>query len=264
MSEENFLSDISKSIKVPADITKATLEPPASQIGEGLGDLFYLVFSPLAKARIKKEHEIKLFRNEIESEISEIPAENLTEPPLNIVGPALEASRYYIENPDIRSMFSKLIASSVNSTKSEKTHSSFVEIIKQLSPLDAGNFKYLADNQIIGVGKIKTKNSNEEQGENTLIEHFFPFPKQTLENTPLYTASIENLLRLGLITIDHSLHFVHKERYDDLRSHPVFLHYQSQVNINNTRNPESSKELFLKESIWSVSDFGKQFSHCCL
>ncbi len=156
MSEDNFLKDIAKSIKVPADITKAALEPPAAQIGGGLGDLFYLVFSPLAKARIKKDHEIKLLRDEIELEISKVSIENLTEPPLNIVGPALEASKYYIEDPDIRSLFSKLIASSVNSMQSEKIHSSFVEIIKQLSPLDARNFKYLVENQILGFGKIKT------------------------------------------------------------------------------------------------------------
>lgn len=264
MSEENFLKDIAKSIKVPADITKAALEPPATQIGEGLGDLFYLVFSPLAKARIKKENEITMFREEIESEISNIPVENLTEPPLNVVGPALEASKYYIENPDIRSMFSKLIASSVNSVQSEKIHSSFVEIIKQLSPLDARNFKYLAENQHIGVGKIKTKNLNEVQGENTLIEHFFPFPEQNIERTSLYTASIENLLRLGLISIDHKLHFIHKSRYDDIRTHAVYLHHKSKTDENNIGNPENKKELFLSESIWSISDFGKLFNQCCL
>src|SRR5690606_5835122 len=66
-----------------------------------------------------------------------IPEENLIEPPLSIVGPVLDASRYYIEEDDIRLMFSKLIASSMDNRNQTKPHHSFCEIIKQLSPLDA-------------------------------------------------------------------------------------------------------------------------------
>ncbi|MBU8908482.1 DUF4393 domain-containing protein [Desertibacillus haloalkaliphilus] len=186
MSDGNFFTDLSKSIKVPADITKSALEPPAKQIGEGLGDLFFIAFSPLAKARIKKELDIQKFKEEIEKELSLIQPDKVSEPSLNIVGPALEASKYYIEDEEIRSMFAKLIASSVNSDKKDKSHSSFVEIIKQLSPFDAKNFKYLFLNTHlhIAVGKIKTKNKN--GGENTIIENFSPFLNYT-SRTKIFT-----------------------------------------------------------------------------
>jgi hypothetical protein len=62
LSEGNFLDDIVKSIKVPADITNAALSPTAKQIGEGLGDLFYLAFSPVTKLRIKKNMKLKYLR----------------------------------------------------------------------------------------------------------------------------------------------------------------------------------------------------------
>ncbi|WP_163853735.1 hypothetical protein [Paenibacillus elgii] len=66
----DFLTNLVESIKVPAEITKNAIEPTSKQIGEGLGNLFYLAFSPIAKAKIKKEHEIKLFKEDIEKAIS--------------------------------------------------------------------------------------------------------------------------------------------------------------------------------------------------
>ncbi len=67
---------------------------------------------------------------------------------MSIVGPALEASRYYIEEEELRKMFAKLIASSMNKNKSEIsiTHPSFVEIIKQLTPLDAQILDFIINN----------------------------------------------------------------------------------------------------------------------
>jgi hypothetical protein len=263
MSENNFLIDLSKSIKVPADLTKAALEPPAKQIGEGLGDLFYIAFSPIAKARIKKEVEIQKFREEIENELSTIHPEKLCEPKLNIVGPAFEAAKYYIEDEELRSMFAKLIASSMSIDSNDKTHSSFVEIIKQLSSFDAKNFKYLFANTHlhIAVGKIKT--ANEDGGENTIIDNFFPFPDLNMDNQALYSSSIDNLIRLGLIQIDHHLHYTIDSRYDPLLSHPIFIAYENIINARNMLE-QKNKKVFLKKSIWDFTSFGKQFGQCCL
>ena len=142
-------------VKVPSEIVKKTLEPSVHQIGEGFGNIFYLVFAPILKAKIRKEIEIQKYKEEIEAEILKIPPEKRIEPPLSIVGPALEASKYYIDHDVIRSMFSKLVASSMNIDFTNRAHASFIEIIKQLSPLDAVNFKFLVENRGgIGVGNI--------------------------------------------------------------------------------------------------------------
>jgi hypothetical protein len=256
MTEENgnFLTDLVKSIKVPADLTKATLEPSAKQIGEGLGTLFYLAFSPIEKARIKKEYEIKKFKEEIESEINKIPVEQIIEPPLNVVGPALEASKYYIEHEDIRSMFSKLIASSMNESESKKVHTSFVEIIKQLSPLDAKVFKFLNLNEHIGAGRLRL-NYKSKQGGVDILTFFFPFPEMNKSNFKLYSASINNLIRLGLINVDFGSSYVDKERYEILKTHNLF---------KSSKVDDEERVLHIEEFVWNITDFGSNFSQCCL
>lgn len=49
------------------------------------------------------------------NKIEKIPEENLKEPPINIVGPALEdIGKYYHNEKYLRTLFSNLISSSMN------------------------------------------------------------------------------------------------------------------------------------------------------
>lgn len=87
------------------------------------------------------------YKNNLVEEISQIPEENLIDPPMNIVGPALEASKFYIEEEELRKMFAKVVAASMDSRRSTNVHPAFVEIIKQLDTLDAQNIKLFDDLQ---------------------------------------------------------------------------------------------------------------------
>ncbi|MDL1163026.1 DUF4393 domain-containing protein [Yersinia pestis] len=260
MSEKNFLSDLVQSIKVPADITKAAMEPSAKQIGQGLGDLFYIAFSPVIKAKYKKEAEITRFKEEIEKELAKIPPEQLVEPPLNVVGPALEASKYYIENENLRSMFTKLIASSMNRTTCNKAHTSFVEIIKQLSPLDAQNFTFLVQDNNFGVARI----SLQKKGDSSILDwirYYFPFPQLSLANEEDYSSSVDNLVRLGLIDLDFGNTFVNESKYEFILNHQFYQECQDEV--NNDPDLEEFK-IKLYRGVCSITSFGKKFAHCCL
>ncbi|MGF7049140.1 hypothetical protein J2T13_003648 [Paenibacillus sp. DS2015] len=264
MSERNFLIDLVNSIKVPADLTKAALDPSAKQIGEGLGSLFYLAFAPIEKAKIKKEYEITRFKEEIEAELAKVAPSELIEPPLNVVGPALEASKYYIENDGIRSMFTKLIVSSMNSQLSDSAHSSFVEIIKQFSPLDAINFQYLINNAPVALANIRLLKKDDPTTIGTWITNFFPFPDLEFNNWQQYSASIDNLIRLGLINVDPALTFSNDSLYDSLLNHPLYKSCEL-VLKDNTQDPQNQDRIIeLNKKYWLFTTFGSSFAQCCL
>ncbi|GIO30767.1 MULTISPECIES: DUF4393 domain-containing protein [Paenibacillus] len=257
-----FLEDLIKTIKVPTDITKDALEPASKQIGEGIGNLFYLAFAPVLKAKIRKEHEIKLFKEDIEREIAKIPADQLTEPRINIVGPALEAAKYYIEYAELREMFAKLIASSMNENELDKSHPSFVEVIKQFSPLDAQVIKYLNDNKgNVGSGMVI---GEDRDGSVTVLRHFFPFPNLNKNNYDQYTASIDNLIRLGLLTIDEIHQFVEEGRYDPLMKHTLIDYFQNEAIEEIKEHAGNDIVVRLKKTSWVFTQFGTNFCECCL
>ena len=70
------------------------------------------VSNQAALLRAKNEIDVENLRNSTLQEVATIPPENIQEPPLKILGPALEASKYYIEEEELRSMFAKILSSS--------------------------------------------------------------------------------------------------------------------------------------------------------
>jgi len=131
-----------------------------------LNDIWYLAFGRLQlfsdQKRAKHEAFLESYKNELVQEISAIPEENLIEPPLSIVGPALEASQYYIEEDSLRSMFAKLVAASMDSSKSNYAHHSFVEIIKNLSSLDAQNMSLFKTEEFHPLAQFGIKTNSKQ------------------------------------------------------------------------------------------------------
>ena len=93
-------------------------------------------WDPLMEKIVKENTE--KYAKAIDDELDKIPPESINpDPDLSIIGPALEASKYYVAKEAARNMFAKLIAAEMDVTKSEQVHHAYVEIIKQMNPLDA-------------------------------------------------------------------------------------------------------------------------------
>lgn len=127
--------------QVATDVTEDLVRPTSKSIGENVGLLVDGVMGWLGywgkKQQIKREVYLEEYKKEIAERIAKIPEENLIEPPIRVVGPAIEASKFFVEEDTCRKMFAQLIASACNSAVAGMVHPSFPEIIKQLSPLDA-------------------------------------------------------------------------------------------------------------------------------
>src|SRR5690606_13523981 len=80
-----------------------------------LDDLGYLAFGKISHLaelkRAKYEVATTNYKKQVAQKIIEIDENNLQEPPISVVGPALEASRFYIEEQELREMFANVIAS---------------------------------------------------------------------------------------------------------------------------------------------------------
>lgn len=114
----------------------SALTPVAKEVGERLADIVSLLFTPVIKAKAKRDKNIEIFLRELDKKVSSIPENNLQNPPLAIVGPIIDKIfKFHHDEEHLRKMYSSLIASSMNSDK--KVHPSYIEIIKQLSSDDA-------------------------------------------------------------------------------------------------------------------------------
>jgi hypothetical protein len=242
-------------IECPEFLEKAAAQP-AQEAGRTLANIFYAIFNPInfnvEKLRIKQSVLLKKFENDIKDELSKIPEEKLTEPKLNIVGPSIENSKFYIEDDRIRRMFAKLIASSMNIDTQSISHPAFVEFIKQLSPLDASNFKLISTNTLpIAKYSVIIKSEFEE----TLIPYIF-LSNPSCSDIHLNSTSISNLIRLGLISVSYSQILADEESYSVLENHEIFKSFSEQC------SPFVSSK-FVK-GIVEATPLGLDFSSLCL
>lgn len=185
-------------------MTKAALDKFGGKVAEKPAESFGHVYDYivggfdyyLKKANLRRELDFQQFRDELLDEMSKIPDDNVKEPSMSIIGPALESSKYYIEDDEIRKMFSKLLARSMDDRYTDKLNHSFVEILKQVGPTDAAILKYIASEEFVPTAKITTL-SNGIHGV-TLTDFFLLLEDKTTESIQI---SLNNLKRLGLIEI---------------------------------------------------------------
>lgn len=250
------------------------------------------------KYKIKQAANLEKYANEVKSGIEKIPEENIQEPKMSVVGPALEASKFYIEEDEIRGMFAKLIASSMDKTQSINIHPSFVEIIKVLSPLDAKNLYSLYHGGDETISKIRVTNK-ENKSYTDHFNHIFLGNPECQDNN-LIESSIDNLIRLKLVDVSYSEYKSDDSLYDKHRENELFLKFKTEQKelqqhnttllnyllnggllkdadtnmplpasvqenvLNQLKQAVQEKEIEVVKGIIQLTAFGKNFCKVCL
>jgi len=131
-------------IKLPESIDKSAnniLDKPTKEIGETIGDIFYLIFGGIQHAAAKKRlnYSIKLeqFEHELRDAALRIPDVKRVLPSFSSLGKLLDDAKYSVEDDTIRKRFVELIASSLHSDTTDLVHPSFSIILSQMTPAEA-------------------------------------------------------------------------------------------------------------------------------
>jgi len=257
---------------VPKFLDEA-ITPVAQSVGNTLSSIWTMVFGGIDIYAQKTQHKrlvaLNKFKEELEQKVTSVPQEKLVEPPLHIVGPSIEASKYYFESDELRSMFANLIAASINVDTIAKAHPSFVEIIKQLSPLDAKNLQLfkLKNRFPIVEYELVIKNN---KGKTPYKTNVF------LENTEiidvdLNATSISNLHRLGLVVIDYEQYLVNDALYKKFLNIPFYQELEqlftsgiSSLNSDLINFEKIYEKIELKKGIVTITPLGQSFIDLCI
>lgn len=238
----------------------AVTTPMATSVGNTLKDLWDCVFGPFhnfaEKKRLSRQKDLDDFENELYDEVNKIPKEDLIEPKISIVGPALEASKYYFEEKEIRDMFAKLIASSMNRKKASTVHPAFTEIIKQMTPLDAQNLSIIFKQIVSPI--CKYLNLINSSGSLTLqaieLETNIFLENKECTNLKLQSVSIAFLSKMGLIEVSYEQYL---EYHDYSKFYTTSL-FSQLVSMN------KNEKIDIQKGMVTITPLGKDFKSICL
>lgn len=208
---------------------------------------------PLERYIERRDSDKEKYAEEILKETNKIPADNIKlEADISIIGPALEASKYYIGDAVLRSMFAKLIAASMDSRHNGEVHHAFVEIIKQMNPIDAKVLADLKDSSHVLYCTVKRQETTDEYCDLYMSNRF---PEPSVESS----LAISNLERLGLIHVSRYMQFLSAE--DDIILKSLVKKFKS-TNYYKELPDTDNAHFFMNEVL--LTPLGVKFRNICL
>lgn len=254
-------NEVSKAIvEVGKDVAQDLVRPTSKSIGDNLGLLVDGVMGWLGywgqKQAIKREVYLADYKQKMYDKIDAIPDDRLQEPEIRIVGPAVEASKFYIEKDEFREMFAELVASACHADYAKNVHPAFPEMIKQLSYFDVKLLEMFKQSHTFPCCEIYEEHKN---GKIT------PFPKLLFDfkecahsfsqsDELRLTESIENLERLGLLIKNSNVIELGYD-YNQFENHWFY-------NLIKTTVSDDS-EIRMRKYRIELTQLGTNFVSCC-
>ena len=226
-------------IEAGKEVVSDLVRPTAQSIGNNIGLLVDGVMGWLGywgeRQKAKRTVYLEDYKRKITENILGIQEDKLIEPNMRIVGPAIEASKYFIEEECCRDLFAKLIASSCDSSESNFVHPAFPEIIKQLTPIDARFlvlFKKYATYPVVELQEV-----HEDKKITPFLHMLFDFKDcsvhfESWEQLEL-TKTVESLSRFGLL-IKNTGVIELDYNYDNFKEHWFYKAVTPTISENST------------------------------
>ena len=150
MGDENKIRDAADAIKgiveaVP--IYQDAVQPAAKEVATALQTLaktIHVVLSPLKGLVWGYERIMAHLETALAEKFKHIPKDRIITPNPTVAVPLLQSLLYTAQEPDLRELFTNLLATSMDKETIKNAHPSFVELIKQLTPDEARLLRYLA------------------------------------------------------------------------------------------------------------------------
>ncbi|MDY3905210.1 MAG: DUF4393 domain-containing protein [Lawsonibacter sp.] len=274
MSDSSVLKDIASELPLK-EAYQDLVHPTASAIGQTVSLPFRAVnilLTPISKWVLQGEANLNEMTKLVSEKVKDIPTEKLVEPEAYVAVPAMQAFSYSMNSDELKNLYANLLASAINSDTKPQVHPAYVEIIRQMSPLDARALEYFSQNgrTAIPLCNIRWQRKSSpcwtgfqklrlEMNGSPVYFHLVNASEDGVEPSDI-SLSFENLDRLGLIQIVDD-YTVNRDFYNGFEEHPIFEFYE-QLYAN---HPESDKfELALLPAAARITSLGKAFCEICL
>lgn len=262
MCEEKGL--VGQVIEQSSGVLEKAYDDLAHPSAKSLGNTLSLVprtigvwLSKWEKWVINGEESIRLTAQAVQEKAKTIPEEKLTEPEPYVAIPAVQQLSYCYDSEELRELYANLLVSSMNIDTKYQVHPSFVDIIKQLSPLDAKALEVMKQgSSLLPIVTVKL-NFKENKTYNELLVDYAIDLFPLFHDTGLLSARLQNLDRLGIIKIRYDQMVKPDNRYD------VFYQDLMYKDLVATFGNIQNADISLSKGLIELTEFGKSFCKSC-
>ena len=218
---------IGDTLKTAPTLYEDALQPTVKEVGKFAARIpraINAAFSGLDKWILNKEYAIDETKKLLEKKLENVDPDKIVEPEAYVAVPAIQAISYSMNSEELRNLYTNLLAKAMNSDTKDFVHPSFVEIIKQMSPIDSLVFKTIMErtaNPIIDLVYNKYESDIPIAIESqTIIENVTDINIASVETVCI---SIDNLVKQGLISISKDKSYTDATLYDNILKSQFYI-----------------------------------------
>lgn len=252
---------------ITVDLTKVaenayddTLKKPlqnTSGIVSTVIDFFHnTVLYPMQQYNLYAKNKLEKYAEDLRKKVEDIPSENLVSPRVNILGPTIDGLKYNLDEEYIKDMFTNILTSEMDSRKQSKVLPSYIEIVKQLSKVDAEMLQFFSQNHLKDEPILKLKFKYKNGGFNYISDDIFLIFNNSYK--VLNAIPINNLERLKIIEPT----FMEYRHNNDLYNE-IFQQISATSTIPLQAFPLFDKLDYAK-GLLHITSFGQNFIDICL
>lgn len=251
-------NELGETLKTVPELYHDALQPSAQETGKILARIpraINAAFSGLDKWILNREYSVDETKKLLAEKLNNVNPDKIVEPEPYVAIPAIQAISYAMNSDELRNLYANLLAKSMISDTKDTVHPSFVEIIKQMSPIDARVFQLIIEASVRPLIDLRKRTSD---------GNFFVFQSHCswIKNFSIKqsAAAIDNLLRLGLIEIPYGISYTNNQAYSAVRQNPEFISFEQR-----SRAFLTSDETFeYKNRYIELSELSKLFYNICV
>ncbi|AWN33745.1 MULTISPECIES: DUF4393 domain-containing protein [Lactobacillus] len=243
---------------LPQNTQELLMNPTVKNIGDTLGGISELLLSPLNIGTIWANAHIRKFKQSIIDNVNKIPEENRDSSKINLAMKTIEDSKYQISDDNLREMFAKLVAASIDKRNNQGLSPRFSNVLSQFSSEDAkfliqistNNFDFLPIPTVIFFSRMDD-GSGHKYG-----DHFIA-PNNSTALWFQNELSLNNLVSLGIINQSDEQYLtnddIYTSFYDSAEKSTEFLCWSNSTEFSNTSSKPS-----IKKGVIEFTTFGKK------
>lgn len=256
---DKLAGGIGEAIQTVPELYQDAFQPTVQEAGKLLARIpraINAAFSGLDKWILNKEYSIDETKKLLAQKLENVDPDKIVEPEAYVAVPAIQAISYSMNSDELRDLYANLLAKAMNSDTKDLVHPSFVEIIKQMSPLDATIFKIIMERKdsvrpIITISERSKNGGNYPVYENcSWIEDY---------SLKMCCTSFDSLSRLGLIQIP-LVGYTDEHAYVEVINNPLFKEAEMLVKLN--LHPQMS--LYHEKRFIRLNELSTLFYEICV
>ena len=249
---------LGEAIRSVPELYQDAFQPTTQETGKTLSLIprtINAALLPLRQWIAEREYKLAETEKLLAKKLEHVCEDKIVTPEAYVAVPALQAISYSMNSEELRELYANLLAKAMNSDTKDLVHPSFVEIIKQMSPMDAKIFKEIVTAPACPLISIKIR--QQDGGEQFYADNCSWISDYSLVQC---RTSFDNLTRLGLIQIPSGLSYTHKELYNLVKSNPLFIQAENECKNNLIQGQEI---IYIEEFI-KMNDLCKLFYNICV